>query len=374
MAVNEKSLMVEEVQKRLNAITSFSLNKEEADRSALIKYQQVTKTEGSHKSAKDTARTLVRVLNAAQNATNRGYIDSFNFLGKFYFNGIALIAVPFIMLAYFLAGEKIPFTLSNGIRLTYYGILLALVITSYAFPPAGLAISFVLAGVTFATSLLNVGRTAYSRYQITRQQRQNTRLLNEVSENMRAIQQEADALMADTNLVDDDSLHNMITKLFELEENFAIEKEYLASLAAKNILFKQQMNDLGGFHIFDRGMVVLFSTGTLVGAIVSLFFPVIGVSILSGVALVSAGYLVARFAYWLKTLFTEQSPGQQEYEKASDFSYSLMSKEMQVSSEPNPDYSQALENVVHHHAFFSQPHDKTRTPAEPKQPLPNSAP
>lgn len=274
--------------------------------------------------SQDSAHIFVSVVDTQQRAVELGYLQHAGLIGGIGFGGIGLIAIPFIMLGYYLAGEKIPFTFSNGAKLTYLGAMFTLFVIGAAIPAIGVPIALSIASATFAEALYYMGKTLYDRYKFAKQLSAIESRLTAAQEEMVIIQQEANTLLSNVTSVEEYGIDTFIKKLTDLEQRFATTKEHLSLLYKEKSKVEDKINRLSTARVLDKGAAVTVGAGCLTGLVISLFIPFVGFAVLAGSALAGAGYLMGRLTHWgVSKMRASEQKAVLEYEPVLD-SYESM--------------------------------------------------
>ena len=238
----------------------------------------------------------------------------------FHFGAIALAAadffrIPFIYFAAYLLGEDVPITLNNNARWLYSAFLLALTITAVAVPATAPIIAFVAAGAGLVSGLFLLGKTLYTRYELGRERKQIKSTIEREEGEMRAIQQQAYDLEHQLSSAKDEDISTIYMEIALLQETYKSQKKELGILKNKELHIEQKLQQVGMIKVLDKSIGVGLAALTIMGLVVTLFFPPVGAGILTGVAIAGGVYLAARitaplfksFGNWLIRQFKTSS-------------------------------------------------------------------
>ncbi|BCA96956.1 hypothetical protein TUM19329_33170 [Legionella antarctica] len=277
----------------------------------------------------------------------------------FHFGAVAMAAfyfirIPTIYIAAYMLNEKIPITLDNNARWLYSGVLLALAITAITVPVAATVIGFVAASIGLTAGLFLLGRTLYERYQLGKEYKKTRKMIDLEEEEMLSIQQQAKYLEERINkATQEDELIEIYKDIALLGERYDVQYAKLEQLKNKELHLEQKMAEAGVMQVLDRGIGVCLSSITILGMILALFFPAVGLGILTGVAVTGGVYLAARltaplfklFGNWL-TNKIKRFPGNNTDIESPENKKSLTnSKEQQHDSSLGPDAAAVESNV-----------------------------
>jgi hypothetical protein len=249
----------------------------------------------------DTSESIINIGERVSDATDSFGHESISH--GFHLGGLVVavfdfVRIPLIYLAAFLLNEKIPFKLDNNARWIYSGFLLGLAITALFTPPVVVSIiAFVGAGTGLALGLFLLGRTIHQRYMLGRERRSLMREIGREQEEMELIQDEAKNL---ENLLADAKEEQQIIEILEeiaiLQERYNSQKAVLEKLKNKQLHLEQEIKRVGMMRVIDKTIGVGLTSLTIIGLVVTLFFPPVGLWMLAGVAIAGGAYLLGRLA------------------------------------------------------------------------------
>ncbi len=217
--------------------------------------------------------------------------------------------IPFMYLSAVLLNQPVPFTLSNNSRWLYSALLLALTITAIAAPATAPIIAFVSAGIGFAASSFFLGKLLYERYKLAREANTLEREIHIAKKAMEAIQEEAKQLEQQSQeATEEPAIIDICLKIAILKERHGPQKKLLEELYEQKLQNEQLKEQFDFKKVVFKSISLILATATIIGLVVSLFFPPVGLGILAGVAVTGAAYLLGRvltpvfssFGQWLK--------------------------------------------------------------------------
>lgn len=214
----------------------------------------------------------------------------------FQYAGIALAAldfvrIPAIFFASWILGKRPPIELSQAATWLYSGVVLALLITAVAVPVAAPIIALVTASLGLAMSIYTLGKHFYDRHQVKKS-------LTKINDQVQSVEKELRAFQLDVRLLDSDS-PSYIKNVEKLHLHFEAKKNELQELKDKQLVEEKKLAQMGVGSVADKAISVILGAVALAGLVVSLFFPVVGISIIVGCAITAGAYLVARVGYSL---------------------------------------------------------------------------
>jgi hypothetical protein len=205
---------------------------------------------------------------------------------------IDLFRIPFVFLAAKIAGQKLPFTVSNNARFIYSVITLALTITALLVPPAGLIIGVVSALFGLALSAVTLARLYFSRGATC------NKLLN-IEKQIK--QKEADLL----DLINE--LAGSKKDLELCEHQAKLHLDILQELHNKKEFYKHKLKHLGTGKAIDKGIGVIFSCVGLIGVLLNIFVPVVGLSIFLALSIGGVAYVAWQMGYHLYKFYEKKA-------------------------------------------------------------------
>ncbi|RUR13962.1 hypothetical protein [Legionella sp. km772] len=307
--VDEKKKLLQEIQEDFD----YHAKKLSADELSLIALKKMSRYA---RFVKDFQRTANAVMTVGESIDDIHDTPQTEEVAHGFHIGAAVLAVynflriPFMYLSAYLLDQPIPFTLSNNARWLYSAVLLALSITAIAAPVTAPIIAFVSAGIAFAASSFFLAKVLYERYKLAKESDRLDLKIQRAEAELERIHQEAkqleqsfDELTAKSAIIDACIRTDELKRLHD-KQKVRLEKLYDQKL--QNTQLKAQF---GLSKVLFKSISLILATATIVGLVVSLFFPPVGLGILAGVALVGATYLLGRvlapvlssFSEWLKT-------------------------------------------------------------------------
>jgi hypothetical protein len=217
-----------------------------------------------------------------------------------HWGGAALAAldfllIPMIYLSSYIYGEKVPFTLNNNARWLYSGALLALTLTSILVPAAATPIGLVLGGISIGLSSVLLGKAIYERYHLGKERKALASEITHAEEEMALIQEQAKVLQESlTRATTKDEQQSLCAQVELLQKQCGEQKEKITGLKEREAVVNEKIKKLQFIHILDKGLGVGFASLAMVGLVLSIFLPAVGLPMLAGVGVASAAYLSAR--------------------------------------------------------------------------------
>ena len=211
---------------------------------------------------------------------------------SFALNIIDFLEVPLIYIAAYSLNEKLPaMTLSTLGKWLYSSILLTLYTIALINPIALPIITLTASLLVFVTSVATLGKIYYYHDQ-------NKNELKDVIEeiNKSPVTQlhqcalELEKACRDQN---DSLIIELMNKIEILKNDCEQKKEGIKALYQKKYMLEESIKIES--TVMDNCVSMVLSSLTLTGAVVSLFFPPIGLGILIGVSLAGSTYAITQF-------------------------------------------------------------------------------
>ncbi len=214
------------------------------------------------------------------------------------FIGIALnildfIQIPLIYLASFALGRKPPITLSNNARWFYAAVLLTLCLVAFAIPPIAPFLAIASAVIGFGASAFILGKLLSGYYQ----DKQNFKALTEKINNSPFA--ELQVLNAKLEIVckEDSQNHDLINTLIDdisaLKNHCSASIETIKAMNQEAHILEIKLSIES--DLLDSCVGILLSSAAIAGTVVTLFFPPIGLLLLSATTLAGTAYVISRF-------------------------------------------------------------------------------
>lgn len=196
-------------------------------------------------------------------------------------NTVDFIRIPLLYLATFVLGRKPPFTRLNNARWLYAAVALGFCVTALVMPGIAMIIGIAAAAFSVAGGVITLGRILYQYNQDKKALAANP-----------AYKIERLAEQLNQACVDKNSLPiHQLSKEIEMLNVECL--RYLGGLKAlyneKYILEEKIKVEA---EVIDTIIEIAFSAAAVTGAVISLFFPPVGLSILAGVALAGFAYAI----------------------------------------------------------------------------------
>ncbi|MDR3442182.1 MAG: hypothetical protein P4L65_04110 [Legionella sp.] len=218
------------------------------------------------------------------------------------FGGVALAALDFILipviyLASYILKQEVPISLTNNARWLFSGILLGLTLTAILAPVTASIIALVTAGIGFVLSGFLLSRVLYERYQLAKEHRALKIVLATAEDEMSTLKSAARLLENELSQTTDvTELAIIDSKIALLQGRYQTKKEFITELKGKKFEVDEKIKAVGFRHVLDKSIGILFSALAVSGLVVSLFFPPVGLAILTTVSIASIAYISIRIA------------------------------------------------------------------------------
>lgn len=220
----------------------------------------------------------------------------------FSFGGIAMAAfdflrVPIIYLSAYLLGQEVPVNLNNNARWLYSALLLALTITAIAAPVTAPYIAFIAAGISLTVGVFLLGKTLYERYRLGKERKKIETEIRSEEEEMHTIQKEVKRLKSLLEkATEEEQIAKILFEIAVIQEQYNAQKKQIQDLKNKEFQLEQQIKEIGVMQVVDRSIAIGLAALTIISLVVSLFFPPVGLWMLTGIAIFGGAYLAARLA------------------------------------------------------------------------------
>jgi hypothetical protein len=228
--------------------------------------------------------------------------------------------IPLLFFAAYLVNEKLPFTLSHKAEWLYSAFLLGLTITALAAPITAPPIAFVFVSLGLGVSLVTLVKSLYQRHNL----HAKLDTINKEFDVLRAIIDEAEKLqnrLSDLlNNVSQDELQNTLNDDL---------KNTLKKLDALDLQFNKKLGELGDQGLQDLHNIkyeyeeklkqhdlravgfkligVVLSGLAVIGLVLCLFAPPVGLAILAASSLTGLVFMVGQLTFpFLKSFMTSK--------------------------------------------------------------------
>lgn len=234
------------------------------------------------------------------NSTLRGVSTPSAIGSGFQFGAVGLAAldfllIPAIYISAFILNRKVPFTVTNNMKWGYSAIALGLSLTAALVPAAAPIIGVVAAALAVVVSAALLGKALYDRYQLGRERRGIRNDISDAEEEMQRIQTNAKSLeKAVKDATNKDFLIELYKQTALVQKEYEAQKNKIQELKEKEGVLNKKIKELGILPMLDKGLAVSFAALGVIGAVVSLFFPPVGLGILMGVTIASFSYFIGR--------------------------------------------------------------------------------
>lgn len=291
----------------------------------------------------------------------------------FHFGSVAIasldfVRIPFIYLAAYVLNQDVPINLNNNARWVYSGVVLALAITAFAVPAAAPIIGLVAASIGLTVSMFLLGKTLYERYQLGKENKKIKKKIHQEEEEMRSLQLTAKNLHDRlTQATEEEQIIAIYTEILLLEEQFIAKKRVIEQLKTEELQLGQKINQVGMLKVLDKSIGVGLAGLTIIGLVLTLFVPQVGLGLLLGVAVVGGIYFAARltiplfqtFGGWLVSKFKQSADlADEQTENDNTLTESKeQDSDLKVSSEEAP--AEKENTMAPEKQHEDEPHEST---------------
>ena len=259
---------------------------------------------GFLQSLKSTGSSITSLLIKTQDSSSQT-LQSANAGFQYAALGLAAInfvRIPLIFLFAAIAGEKPPFTLSNGASWAYSALLLGLTLTALLVPVAAPYIAVAIAGISLITAVVSLGNMIYQRHKLKQvlvatndNIQKNEAILDDIQQRARTFETQLASLNKEDKNYQKKAAE-ICKKIDKLEQHYLSTKTELQTLHDKKLLDEKTLDGMGVSAFMDKGVAIVLGSLTVIGAVLSLFFPPVGVGILLASAAIGTLYLIGRIA------------------------------------------------------------------------------
>lgn len=210
------------------------------------------------------------------------------------FVALDLLRIPLVTAIALISGEKNPIKLTRLAKWTYSAILVALGVTALLLPPAAPFILIGSTAVILTGSLVSLGFAIAERIYQTRQLRRLERDIVEFEsgpDKFKFRELKARAAKLKDKLSSQEKLSPEDVCEFQMLET---EFERIQTMYDRYEELSHETQFKFALKLADRGVALVLSALALVGLVVSVFFPVVGLSLLAGVAATGGLYFLGR--------------------------------------------------------------------------------
>lgn len=224
----------------------------------------------------------------------------------FHFGSVAIAAldfvrIPLIYLYAYLTRQKVPLTLNNNAKWLYATVLLGLTIAALVVPGLAPILAVATAGVMFAGSAFMFGKMIKKLYDLNQQSKKLDSMLLRETIKMDRIQQEAgdlELLLAQAK--QPEHVNIIYEKIAGLKHRYTVQKQIIEDLRHTARECNKERDDLHLDAVIRRVSAVVITAIMVAGAVTAIFFPFIGVPILTVAAITGGVMLLGRLSLWLK--------------------------------------------------------------------------
>lgn len=292
----EATEILEDIQRPIDSDLGFFTHRKKPKKflKKILFLAQIIKTTG------DSGKAIMQIGSSIRTFNNIKPTESLTQglnIGTIAFAALDFFLIPFIYLTAYLLDGKAPINRSNNAKWLFSAIVLALAITSICVPAIAVAIAFTTASISLTLSLFLLGQALYECYHLSKERRATRKLIAGVESQIEESQNKASRLRT---ALDDVSTEQQLLLQYEqiisLQEIFNAQKEYLIQLKLTELKLSKKIKNAGLVQVMDRSVGLSLCTMGMIGLIVSLYFPVVGLGILTAVSAISLAYLIIRLA------------------------------------------------------------------------------
>lgn len=282
------------------------------DKVAEISIKKMSRYARAFKNFKGAAGTAIQVSGAVVQVgeridkihytpQNEGIANGFH-IGALALTIINFFRIPAMYLFGRLMGQPVPLTLNDKGRALYSAVLLALTIVAITVPVAAPFIAFIMAGFGFIESTYFLGKLAYERYKLTKQEKSLNQEIQTAEDKFDAMQREAVEL--EQAFAKNDQDPTILSRIDKLKQNYDDHVLHMQALYDERAQNEQLITTFSQSNVFFRTISVILATAAIAGLIVALFFPPIGLGILTGIAITGSAIALGKLAFsaaqWVK--------------------------------------------------------------------------
>ncbi|CEG58769.1 hypothetical protein [Legionella fallonii] len=259
---------------------------------------------GFLQSLKSTGSSITSLLIKVQDSSShalQGANAGFQYIGL----GLAAInfvRIPLIYLSAFIVGEKPPFTLSTGANWAYSAVLLGLTLAALLVPVAAPPIAILMASMGLVAGVVSLGNMIYQRYKLQKSLKNINADIEEKEAVLDSIQQQARTLEEQLTSLDKEDKNyqtkagEICKKIDALERQYESTKNELQGCHDKKLLDEKTLSGMGSAAFMDKGVGIVLSSIAVIGLVLSLFFPPVGLGLVAASAGLGTLYVVGRVA------------------------------------------------------------------------------
>jgi hypothetical protein len=215
---------------------------------------------------------------------------------------------------------------------------LGLAIVMVAVPALTPIIGLVLAGIGLTAGLFLLGKTLYERYRNTIELTQIQTDIKKGELLIQNIQKEASHL-EDKIQKEQESVIDYVAELHSLQERLEDAKTHIETLKHRELMIGQSHKG-SPFKLFDRSLMVVLASLTVIGLAISFALPPIGMGIVIGAGLFGLTYLVIRYSAPLILRITNWLSAKQVTTNPP------INSSVQPESEPTPENDQVEDSTI----------------------------
>ncbi|WP_133127592.1 hypothetical protein [Legionella nagasakiensis] len=222
-------------------------------------------------------------------------------LAALVFGVIDFVRIPAIYLSSWMMGESIPVSLSKNARWFYASALIGLAITALAVPVAAMPIALAGAFLGLGVSLLSLGKFYYRKIQL---QEELIKVMQELAEKgkvLSSLQKEASETESHLRQAFDEGdvekIKTLSAGVIVMQQEFDTLKAQLQILHGHKAVIEKKQLKRRTLGFVDKVIGVGLASLTVIGVVLSLFSPPVGVGILAASAIAGGAYILGRATY-----------------------------------------------------------------------------
>ncbi|AWN75680.1 hypothetical protein K8O89_10370 [Legionella anisa] len=306
--------ILDEIQRPIDSdLERFPRKKSKKFLKKIVFLSKVIKTTG------DSGKAMMQIGSSIRTFNNLTPTESLTHglnIGTIAFAALDFLLIPFVYLTAYLLDGKAPINRSNNARWFLSAIMLALTITSICVPAIAVVMAFTTVSISLVASLFLLGQALYEFYHLSKERRAIRKLIAGAESQIDESQNKAAELRT---ALDDVSTEQQLLLHYEqiasLQERFNAQKEYLIKLKSKELKLSKKIRNSGFVQVIDKGVGLSLCTMGMIGLIVSVYFPMAGLGILTAVSVISLAYFIIRLAVpllqqlggWIASKFSSRS-------------------------------------------------------------------
>lgn len=277
-------------------ITPASLPKDALLMSVLKSIPLLTGLLGSIDTTTSTIGGLVQATGKAASGFSKAS-DGLHYAGLA-LNIVNFIRIPCIYLAAGILGQKPPIKLSNNAKWLYSAVLLAIAIVALTVPVTAPFMAITAAAISLGVGVLTLGRLLYQRQQHKQAIRELTAAI--ADEEKILLEIKSRALFLETDLrdaiaeQDDVRTSLLLAEISVLDSRYEQQQQALQTQHDARFIHLEKLKKKNMDQVMDKSVAVVLGAVGVIGVVVSIFFPPIGLAVLTGACIAGLLYTIGR--------------------------------------------------------------------------------